>query len=107
VDVHFLKPDGLQLSQNDVYTPPPAEWAHFNLDEWHLTAETTEKAAEQQFVSYIVVGDAKVSAKLDSPIETTSIVRLNIGGKEAVMHLSADRIRVNWQAELQEFSSGN
>lgn len=45
----------IKLSQTDVFDPPPADWSKFDLNEWHLTASTTEKRAAQEFVTLIQV----------------------------------------------------
>jgi hypothetical protein len=45
----------LEISQTNEFDPPPAEWSNFDLNEWHLTASTTEKRTEQKFVTRIEV----------------------------------------------------
>lgn len=45
----------LEITQTDAFDPPPAEWSGFNLNEWHLTASTTEKRREQIFATRIDV----------------------------------------------------
>lgn len=53
--VRFAKPQGLSISQTNQFDPPPADWADFTLNEWHLTAETEEKAATQEFLTLIEI----------------------------------------------------
>ena len=65
LDVRFLKPAGLETTQTDQFDPPPAEWAHFNLHQWHLTASTVEKAREQTFVVVIALNGASTEYILD------------------------------------------
>src|SRR5690606_27098054 len=48
VDVDFIFPEKLDITQSKEYDTPPADWANFKLDEVHLTAATTEKAAQQE-----------------------------------------------------------
>jgi hypothetical protein len=55
VSIHFLAPEGLSVSQKDGYDPPPADWAGFSLNEWHLTAHPNEKVRQQEFVTLIRV----------------------------------------------------
>jgi len=65
VDVEWLLPQGLELSQTDEFSTPPAEWATFTLDEWHLTAATTDKTERQEFLTLIRVHQAEVEARAE------------------------------------------
>ncbi len=47
--ISLLTPEGLEITQTDEFDTPPQE--HIQLDEWHLTAATTEPAATRQFVA--------------------------------------------------------
>ena len=60
IDVRFLEPGGLRITQTDQYDPPPAEWSGIELHEWHLTAETTEPVAQREFLVLIVLDGAEV-----------------------------------------------
>lgn len=60
VDVAFLYPDNIAVTQTDQYDPPPAEWTGWDLGEWHLTAEPREKAAQQEFLTLVTINGAKV-----------------------------------------------
>lgn len=51
VDFEFLHPSRLQLTQTNRYDPPPAEWAPFHLDEWHMKAATRTKSERQDFLT--------------------------------------------------------
>lgn len=68
VSVQFLVPQSLSISQHDRYDPPPADWARFKIHEWHLTAETVEKARQAEFLTLIRVDDAPVSWDLSGEI---------------------------------------
>lgn len=50
VKVTWLTPTGLRLSQTNEFDPPPYGR---ELEQWHLTAETSEKAAQIQFVTVL------------------------------------------------------
>ncbi|GMV93131.1 MAG: heparinase [Candidatus Hydrogenedentota bacterium] len=71
VRVRFLEPAGLALSQTDQFDPPPAEWANFKLNEWHLTADCAEKAKTREFVTVIEILDAPEQAPTDVSLEQT------------------------------------
>ncbi|MFO7974342.1 MAG: hypothetical protein R6V12_06895, partial [Candidatus Hydrogenedentota bacterium] len=66
VDVEFLYPDKLAITQTDQYDPPPAEWRNWDLGEWHLTAEPPEKAAHQEFLTLVRVNNANVRIDADN-----------------------------------------
>ncbi len=75
----------LQIEQTDQFDPPPAEWSGFDLNEWHLTASTTEKRAQQEFITLIQVeGDGVLSP---------SITR-----EDGKIMLRADDIEMGWSA---------
>ncbi len=93
VDVQFLHPAGLRLSQSGEFDTPPHDWASFTLDEWHLRAETREKAEKQQFVTWIRINDAPVAATLHSE-DATHIVRLQLPDRETTITLHPDQFRV-------------
>lgn len=88
VAVDFLTPDGLKLSQTDEYETPPHDWAKFDLGEWHLTAETAEKAARQQFVTVIRVGDADATVVHERANETHTLTVERPGREEEVVVLA-------------------
>jgi hypothetical protein len=50
--VQFLTPRGLQMSQTDQFTVPPE--APNMPNQWHLTAQTTEPAARQRFLTVLL-----------------------------------------------------
>ncbi|MCC6490525.1 MAG: DUF4962 domain-containing protein [Candidatus Hydrogenedentes bacterium] len=64
VRVRFLEPAGLALSQTDQFDPPPADWAKFNLNEWHLTADCQEKTLARTFLTLIEIMDTPDQAPL-------------------------------------------
>jgi hypothetical protein len=71
VRVKFAKPQGLVISQTDQFDPPPANWAEFTLNEWHLTADCAEKAAQREFLTLIEIQpgptDTKRSFEFSAP----------------------------------------
>jgi len=48
-DIDFLTPKGLSFQQTDQYDPNPRP--RIKLREWHLTASTTDKAKQMEFVT--------------------------------------------------------
>ena len=62
VDVAFLYPDQLSITQTDEYDPPP----RWNVGEWHLTAEPSEKAAQQEFLTLVTVNGADVGVDTEN-----------------------------------------
>ncbi len=62
VDVRFLHPQALTITQTDKFDTPPAPWAGFKLNEWHLTAATAEKTARQEFLTWFVINGAAAKA---------------------------------------------
>ena len=60
VDIEFLHPSDLQITQTDKYNPPPAEWATFKLSEWHMTATTPTKSERQEFLTLYRMNGQKV-----------------------------------------------
>ena len=50
VQVTWLTPEGLDISQTNEFDPPPRR---INLVQWHLTAETPEKQSERHFVTVL------------------------------------------------------
>lgn len=66
LEIGFHYPPGLVLEQTNAFTTPPAEWANFDLKQWHLNAATTEPAAQQEFLTLISINDASVTLDGDS-----------------------------------------
>jgi hypothetical protein len=77
VAVDFVTPNDLKITQTGEYETPPHEWANFDLDEWHLTAETPEPKALQQFITIIRVGDtdATVIHQRANEVHTVTVDR--------------------------------
>lgn len=65
VDIEFLHPSDLKITQTDKYNPPPAEWANFELHEWHMTAATPAKSERQEFLTLFRVNGQKVQCEHD------------------------------------------
>ena len=60
IEVRFIHPPNLTITQTDEYDPPPAEWTKWDLGEWHLTAQPAEKATRQEFLTFIALDGAPV-----------------------------------------------
>lgn len=73
VDIHFIYPEKLDISQSKEYSTPPAEWANFKLNEAHLTAATTEKKKKQEFITLLTINDADVEYKQERDGDETTI----------------------------------
>lgn len=93
VDVDFIYPEKLDITQTKEYDTPPFEWAKFNLDEVHLTAGTTEKQARQEFITVLTVNDADVEFKHQRKGEET-IVAVGLPERAVALRLSPDRFEV-------------
>lgn len=65
VHVQFLEPAGLDITQTDQFDTPPADWASFKLNEWHMTAATHEPTAQREFITVISIGETEVSAHIE------------------------------------------
>lgn len=63
VQVQFLAPSGMEITQTDQFSTPPAEWAHYELDEWHLTASRPAKTAHQEFLTLMTIDGAEAAWK--------------------------------------------
>jgi hypothetical protein len=97
VDVHFLSPAGLSVSQTGKYDTPPAEWADFDLNEWHLTAETDGKSKRMEFVTLIRVNGAEADWEL-SQQDDEQILKIKTQDKTATVTLGEHILEVeSWQ----------
>lgn len=94
VQVQFLHPQGLAISQSGEFDTPPHEWAGFKLDEWHLTAATPDKASRQQFITVITVGKSAVPAQVEKKGEEEYAVRLGLAEGETTVSLHPDHFRI-------------
>lgn len=94
VDVRFLHPQGLTITQTDKFDTPPAPWAGFNLHEWHLTAATTEKTARQEFLTWFIINGADAIATLTETADAREI-QVSLPWGDAAVHLAWDRFAVD------------
>jgi hypothetical protein len=94
VKVRFLHPAGLVLSQTNEFDPPPAEWTKWNLEEWHLTAATEEKAVRQQFITILELDGVETAPQVAAEEDGYRVVlqapevgevTLRLGWKEYAM----------------------
>lgn len=72
VRVQFLEPAALALSQTDAFDPPPADWANFKLNEWHLTADAQEKVTVRSFLTLIEIVENPEQAPADVSVESVA-----------------------------------
>lgn len=93
VDVRFLHPENLRLSQSGAFDTPPHDWASFKLDEWHLRAETAENTAEQQFVTWLQVNEAQADVAISTE-GAQHTVRLQLPERTITVSLTPDHFRV-------------
>ena len=94
IDVRFLEPSSLHITQTDQFDPPPADWSKLKLEEWHLSAETPEKHAKIDFVTLIVIDDADVDASLEMETEGTTLVRLHLPAGDAEVRLKSEGFEI-------------
>lgn len=93
VDVDFLYPEELAITQTKEYTTPPYAWAKFDLDEVHLTAATTEKRAQQEFITLLTLNDAEIEYKRERKGEQTTIA-IALPDRIVALQLSPDHFEV-------------
>lgn len=93
VDVRFLQPATLELSQSDRFDIPPGDWVKMNWKEWHLTADAAERARHREFLVLMTLNDAPVavSAKPGRP----NTLDLSTPGGEVHVDFRPDRFTVN------------
>ena len=97
VDVHFLGPEGLSITQTGEYDTPPAEWRNFDLNEWHLTAETDGKSKRMEFVTLIRVNGEKADWELGQQ-DDGKVLEITAAGKTATVNLGEHILEVEgWQ----------
>jgi len=102
IEVRFLTPGSLKVTQTDRFDPPPYAWAKFDLGEWHLTAETIEKSAQRQFVTVIVLDAAAVESHLEEKASGYAL-RMTLPQGEATVNLSPDGFSVHGLGIDREF----
>jgi hypothetical protein len=93
VDVEFVYPEKLAISQTKEYDTPPHEWANVNLDEVHLTAATTEKQAAQQFITLMTFNDAPVEYEAQREGAVTTLA-IGLPDRAVALKLSPDKFEV-------------
>lgn len=102
IEVRFLTPAHLKMTQTDRFDPPPYAWAKFDLGEWHLTAETVEKSAQRQFVTVIVLDAAAVESRLEEKA-SGYVLGMTLPQGEATIDLSPDGFGVHGLGIDREF----
>jgi len=73
VEVDFLRPEKLTLSQSDVFDTPPHEWAKLNLKEWHFTAATEKPQDAMEFITLFRIDEADADASITEEDSKTRI----------------------------------
>lgn len=82
------------MSQTDEYDPPPAEWADFDLDEWHLAAEPEGRAERMQFITVVRVNGQQADWNL-RPDGDGRVLTVETPEKTAKLNLGPDELEVN------------
>lgn len=59
-DVSFLHPPEMAITQTNRFSSPPADWTEWKLEQWHLTAEPSQAARRQEFLTIVVIDGAAV-----------------------------------------------
>jgi len=103
LDIRFLEPTGLNISQTNQFDPPPHEWANFKLDEWHLSVVPPEKAAHQEFLTLITVDDAQVEVAEQAAGEGRKELGITLPEGEVKVSLSRERFSVEGLGVEREF----
>jgi len=93
VAVRFLEPPGLAISQTDQYDVPLGDWAKMGWAEWHLTAQTAEKAQHREFLTLLIINDADVG--VEHRAGQTTRVDLNLPGTKATVDLDSDGFAIH------------
>ncbi len=90
--LQFLEPGQLAISQTDVMDPPPGDYAKLKWKEWHLSAQSTEKAQHREFVVVISLQGADAAATYEQG--TPGRVRLRFGDSTADVFLAPDEFKI-------------
>ena len=93
VDVEFVYPADLKISQTKEYDTPPHDWANFNLDEVHLTAATTKKQRVQEFITVMSFNDVDVEYKHERTGDVTTLA-IALPDRAVALQLSPDKFEV-------------
>jgi hypothetical protein len=106
VDVSFVYPRNLSITQTDQYDPPPAEWTKWDLGEWHLTAEPKEKVERQEFLTLITIDGTPVELTVTGSEEgCPSQVTLALPEGQAEVTLNDKSFSVNAPGFSREFGN--
>jgi hypothetical protein len=93
VDVHFIHPESLEITQSREYSTPPAEWANFKLNEAHLSAATTEKKKKQEFITLLTINDADLEFKHERD-DDESTLAIALPDHIVALKLNAEKFEV-------------
>lgn len=93
VDVAFIHPEKLDISQSKEFSTPPAEWANFKLNEAHLTAATTEKRKKQEFITLLTINDADVEYQHERK-DDQSTLAIALPDRIVAVRLTPDKFEV-------------
>jgi hypothetical protein len=92
LDIRFLTPQELAITQTDTMDPPPHEWAGYKPPSWHIHATPPEKAAHQEFLTLIAIDGAEVSAEYAA--DTGKLTLGLPGGETAELTFTPDLFAV-------------
>lgn len=91
LDIRFLTPQNLAITQTDTMDPPPYEWSRNKPPSWHIHTTPPEKAAHQEFLTVIAIEGAEVQTDHDP---ATGALKVTTPGGEANLSLTADAFGV-------------
>ncbi len=103
VDLKFLVPQDLALSQNNNFDPPIANWSRRKLVEWHLTATNKKKAVSTEFVTLMIIDDADVDVIRQTLSDGVTRVELTLPEGKAAVTLNKDGFDVQGLGISQSF----
>jgi len=93
--IRFLHAPQLNVTQKNAYDTPLHDWATFDLDEWHLTATTTETSAAADFITHIAIDGARPAIEMAQDGEAWRIgVGEAAGAPAATISLGKDSFSV-------------
>ncbi len=103
LDIRFLAPGQLDISQTDEYDTPPHDWASWDQEEWHLTVETVEDHDATEYLTVFFVDG--VEPEIEYEQSAGHRVALSYPGEEeAVLRFGNRRFGVEWKGVAESFT---
>jgi hypothetical protein len=94
LNVRWLEPEGLAITQTDRFDVPPAEWTGWDLGEWHLQADAGEKTAHREFVTLITVDGVAPEVSLERADDRIAAIVLSTDKGETIVRSREDGFEV-------------